>query len=111
MRADEVDVRAIHQQVFANVYPWAGNYRVTELRRGEVVFGLAVLRRQSATSAARQRPFVAHIDAPLPRGLREEADDMSFESFLAEYAPTSGPLRLGHWTCTDADRPATRLGP
>ena len=66
---------------------------------------------QSATSAARQRPFVAHIDAPLPRGLREEADDMSFESFLAEYAPTSGPLRLGHWTCTDADRPATRLGP
>ena len=36
---------------------------------------------------------------------------MSFESFLAEYAPTSGPLRLGHWTCTDAERPATRLGP
>lgn len=38
MRADDVDGRAIHQQVFADVYPWAGNYRVTELRRGEVVF-------------------------------------------------------------------------
>lgn len=36
---------------------------------------------------------------------------MSFESFLAEYAPSSGPLRLGNWTCTDAERPATRLGP
>ncbi len=36
---------------------------------------------------------------------------MSFESFLAEYAPSSGPLRLRNWTCTDAVRPATRLGP
>ena len=36
---------------------------------------------------------------------------MSWEAFLAEYAPSSGPLRLGNWTCTDADRPATRLGP
>lgn len=36
---------------------------------------------------------------------------MSFESFLAEYAPSSGPLRLRNWTCTDTHRPATRLGP
>ena len=36
---------------------------------------------------------------------------MSFESFLAEYAPSSGPLRLGNWTCTDGERPAVRLGP
>lgn len=36
---------------------------------------------------------------------------MSWEAFLAEYAPSSGPLRLGQWTCTDAQRPATRLGP
>jgi hypothetical protein len=47
----------------------------------------------------------------MPRGLRERADAMSFESFLAAYAPSSGPLRLGNWTCTDAERPATRLGP
>jgi cell filamentation protein len=34
----DVDVRAIHQHLFADVYPWAGNYRVTELRRGDSVF-------------------------------------------------------------------------
>jgi hypothetical protein len=74
---------------------------------------------QSATSATPQQygsgvprtPFAAQFDAPIPRGLRKEAHAMSWESFLAEYAPSSGPLRLGHWACTDADRPATRLGP
>lgn len=62
---------------------------------------------ESATSAA----FAAFVDAPIPRDLREEADAMSFESFLAEYASSSGPVRLGHWSCLDGDRPATRLGP
>ena len=62
---------------------------------------------QSATSAA----FAAAVDAPVPRDLREEAAAMSFEAFLAEYAPSSGPLRLGNWSCLDGDRPATRLGP
>jgi len=56
-------------------------------------------------------PFASHVDGPVPRGLREEADAMSFETFLDQYAPTTGPLRLGQWTCTDAERPATRLGP
>jgi hypothetical protein len=65
---------------------------------------------QSAISAA-PLPFAAHIDAPMPRGLREEADAMSFEAFHDEYASGSGPLRLGHWECTDAARPSTRLGP
>jgi hypothetical protein len=65
---------------------------------------------QSATSAA-PLPFAAHIDAPMPRGLREAADVMSFEAFHDEYASSSGPLRLGHWQCTDAERPSTRLGP
>lgn len=64
----------------------------------------------SATSAA-PLSFAAHVNAPMPRGLREEADAMSFEAFLAEYAPTAGPLRLGNWACTDAHRSATRLGP
>ena len=36
---------------------------------------------------------------------------MSFDAFIDEYAPSSGPLRLGHWACTDTDRPSTRLGP
>jgi hypothetical protein len=47
----------------------------------------------------------------MPRGLREEADAMSFETFLDQYAPSTGPLRLGQWDCTDAERPAARLGP
>jgi cell filamentation protein len=34
----DIDVRAIHQHLFGDVYPWAGNYRVTELRRGDSVF-------------------------------------------------------------------------
>jgi hypothetical protein len=65
---------------------------------------------QSASSAA-PLSFAAHIDAPMPRGLRAEADAMSFEAFHDEYASSSGPLRLGHWQCTDAERPSTRLGP
>jgi|SRR5215207_3758396 len=64
----------------------------------------------SATSAA-PPSFAAHVNAPIPRGLRQEADAMSFEAFHDEYASNSGPLRLGHWQCTDAERPSTRLGP
>ncbi|MCV7266832.1 2-isopropylmalate synthase [Mycolicibacterium doricum] len=47
----------------------------------------------------------------LPRGLRKEVDEMTWDAFLDEYAPTAGPLRLGQWTCTDTERPAGRLGP
>ena len=36
---------------------------------------------------------------------------MSWEAFLDEYAASSGPLRLGNWTCADPKRPAARLGP
>jgi hypothetical protein len=45
---------------------------------------------------------------PLPRGLREDADAMSWSTFSATYAPKAGPLRLGHWHCAGDDR---RLGP
>jgi hypothetical protein len=55
--------------------------------------------------------FAAQFEWPLPRALREEADSMSSDAFHARYSPTSGPLRLGSWECTDAERPATRLGP
>jgi hypothetical protein len=55
--------------------------------------------------------FGRHFGAVLPRGLREEADAMSWESFVATYAQTSGPLRLGQWACTDTERPAGRIGP
>jgi hypothetical protein len=65
---------------------------------------------ETATSAA-PLPFAARMDAPMPRGLREEADAMSFDEFHDRYAPSTGPLRLGRWACTDAERPAARLGP
>lgn len=32
-------------------------------------------------------------------------------TFLSACAAAAGPLRLGHWQCTDADRPACQLGP
>src|SRR6185312_16914161 len=47
----------------------------------------------------------------LPRGLREDADTMSWSTFTATYAPSAGPLRLGHWECADAERTTARLGP
>ena len=48
---------------------------------------------------------------PLPSGLREDAETMSWSTFITTYAPNTGPLRLGHWECVDPARPATRLGP
>lgn len=55
--------------------------------------------------------FAARFRDPIPRALRHEAESTSDEAFLARYAPTSGPLRLGHWQCADEHRPASRLGP
>lgn len=65
----------------------------------------------STTEAVASSSFAANFAAPLPRGLRDAAAAASWESFLAEFAPSAGPLRLGHWTCIDAERPAGRLGP
>jgi cell filamentation protein len=36
--ADALDVRALHRQLFVDVYAWAGAYRTTELRRGDQGF-------------------------------------------------------------------------
>ena len=36
---------------------------------------------------------------------------MSWDSFVSTYGHAAGPLRLGHWVCTDVERPAGRLGP
>lgn len=65
---------------------------------------------QPASTIAAQ-PFITCCDAPVPRGLRRAAETMSWEQFLTEYAQHYGPIRLGHWECTDGDRRATRLGP
>jgi hypothetical protein len=55
--------------------------------------------------------FAHYFGVPLPHGLRQHARTMSWDAFLAAYGHTAGPLRLGHWACTDGERPAARLGP
>ncbi|MGZ8802663.1 MAG: homocitrate synthase [Mycobacterium sp.] len=60
---------------------------------------------------ASPRCFAARVDGPIPRALREHAGRKSFDEFVDEYAPTTGPLRLGQWSCTDTERPSGRLGP
>jgi hypothetical protein len=58
-----------------------------------------------------ESPSIRFDGMSLPRGLREDAKTMSWSTFTAAYAPSAGPLRLGHWECADTERPATRLGP
>jgi hypothetical protein len=55
--------------------------------------------------------FGRRFGAALPVGLREQAQAMSWESFVATYGQTAGPVRLGHWQCTDPERSSRRLGP
>ncbi|WAJ46730.1 homocitrate synthase [Mycobacterium sp. Aquia_216] len=55
--------------------------------------------------------FGDHFGVALPRGLREQAVAMTWDSFVATYGHTAGPLRLGHWACTDTGRSGGRLGP
>ena len=61
--------------------------------------------------APSESPSVRFDGIPLPRGIREDAATMSWSTFTATYEASAGPLRLGHWECTDTERPATRLGP
>ncbi|WP_245906295.1 2-isopropylmalate synthase [Mycolicibacterium palauense] len=65
--------------------------------------------------SAGERPvrprFADFFDAPLPRGLREIAADMSWDDVAHHFGSAPGPLRLGDWECTDGDRPSGRLGP
>jgi len=65
----------------------------------------------SGTAATHDSPSSRLGGAPLPRGLREDAENMAWDTFTAIYSPSSGPLRLGSFECIDGDRPAGRLGP
>lgn len=55
--------------------------------------------------------FAERFGVALPCGLREQADAMSWEGFVATYGRNAGPLRLGDWQCADDGRAPTRLGP
>ncbi|EJZ09934.1 hypothetical protein MVAC_10617 [Mycolicibacterium vaccae ATCC 25954] len=52
--------------------------------------------------------FSAVVDGRLPSALRGPAETKTFDEFCDEYAPASGPVRLGQWSCVDNER---RLGP
>jgi hypothetical protein len=66
----------------------------------------------SAPTAPSAEPISVRFGGvPLPRGLREDVETMSWSTFTSTYSHGAGPLRLGHWRCADAHRPATRLGP
>ena len=55
--------------------------------------------------------FAEHFDAPLPGGLRDEIADTVWSDVVASHSSGDGPVRLRLWECTDAQRPASRLGP
>ena len=71
--ADDLDLRAIHRQLFADVYEWAGDFRVTELRLGDDVFARrSSVRRRTGRVEATARALVAddaanHDDALAPQ--------------------------------------------
>ena len=63
------------------------------------------------TSTAQPVQFADLFSAPLPTGLREQTAGMAPDDVFTIYGHAAGPLRLGHWECTDAARPAGQLGP
>src|SRR4051812_46113050 len=72
--ADDLDIRAIHRQLFADVYGWAGDFRVTELRLGDDVFARrASVGRAAARIVAAARALAAD----------KAADDDALASQLA----------------------------
>jgi hypothetical protein len=60
------------------------------------------------TIAAERSPLFC---APLPRGVREDAEALSWDAFTARYSPSGGPLRLGAWESEQTGRSSARLGP
>jgi len=50
----------------------------------------------TTTSIASPR-FADFFDAPLPRGLRDLAAEMTWDDVAATFGSSAGPVRLGHW--------------
>ncbi|CAN3128146.1 2-isopropylmalate synthase LeuA allosteric (dimerisation) domain-containing protein [Mycobacterium sp. smrl_JER01] len=70
----------------------------------------ATMTRASAVTSSNVT-FSDVVTGRMPAALRELAEAKSFDEFCDEYAPTSGPVRLGQWSCVDGERPSGRLGP
>ncbi|OHT89403.1 hypothetical protein [Mycobacteroides saopaulense] len=61
----------------------------------------------STTISPRDDLFTNRFGVPLPRGLREEARDMSWASFCQTYERSTGALRLGQWSEANGTYQAT----
>jgi hypothetical protein len=57
---------------------------------------------ETASSSQSRAPISDHFDAMLPHELREAGRETPFESFIATYGPSGGPVRLGSWECEGA---------
>ncbi|HEX7429959.1 MAG TPA: hypothetical protein VF328_24355 [Mycobacterium sp.] len=92
--ADDLNFRAIHQELFSDVYAWAGNYRVTELRRGEDVFAWqSSLHRMTARIEEATRAVVA--------GYSERAADALADQFARLYAEFCARARSTNASATE----------
>lgn len=61
----------------------------------------------STTISPRSDLFADRFGVPLPRGLREEARDMSWASFCQTYERSAGALRLDQWSEANGTYQAT----
>jgi cell filamentation protein len=89
--AGDVDVRAIHRQLFTDVYEWAGDYRITDLRLGDDVFA-----RQS--SVRRMMDRVESTARALAADDAESPDDTLAHQLAGLYADYNyvHPFREGN---------------
>ena len=89
--ADDLNFRAIHQELFSDVYAWAGNYRVTELRRGEDVFAWQ-------SSVHRMTARIEEATRAVVGGYSERAADALAYQFARLYAEFNHihPFREGN---------------
>jgi hypothetical protein len=51
----------------------------------------------SHTTTIASPRFADFFDAPLPRGLRDLAAEMSWDDVADTFGSSAGPVRLGHW--------------
>lgn len=74
-RETDLDVRSLHRQVFGDVYAWAGEPRIVELRKGDSSFG----------SCARIPPALDALQTEIDRlaGESAEIDDGTLSYHLA----------------------------
>jgi cell filamentation protein len=85
--AAKLDVRALHRELFSDVYEWAGSYRICELRLGDDVFARqsSVLRRMKRVESS-------------ARALANTVEDELAEQLAALYAEYNyvHPFREGN---------------